>query len=185
MTRETVKKLAKLANNYDPYTRYIEDLDQEIQAERRNKEITEEFNKIIQSEGVDYNDGVPFELRRDMKIEDWSAEVIKWLKKKNIVIEEKPKRVWTSDEIKNLVQTNDKVLYGALRKLYACQTADEKATKEANHKNGAGFNGVDAPILTSMCEFLEKAGFLTVKQKSLARKKLAKYTKQLTVLANM
>ena len=36
-------------------------------------------------------------------------------------------RTWTESEIKELVQTNDKVLYGALKQLYACQTADEQA----------------------------------------------------------
>lgn len=94
-------------------------------------------------------------------------------------------RVWTEEEIKVLVQTNDKVLYGALRKLYACQTSDEIEIGAANHRNGAGFNGVDAKIMTSFCEFLNKTGFLTYKQKAICRKKMVKYTKQLTVLANM
>ena len=95
------------------------------------------------------------------------------------------RRVWTEEEIKTLVQTNDKVLYGALRKLYDCQTADEIAEGSANHRNGAGFNGVDAGILTSFCEFLNRSGFLTVKQKAIARKKMVKYTRQLTMLANI
>ena len=94
-------------------------------------------------------------------------------------------RVWTEEEIKILVQTNDKVLYGALKQLYACQTDDEQASGETNHRNGAGFNGVDAAILTSFAEFLGNRGFLTVKQKVICRKKLVKYTKQLTRLANM
>ena len=95
------------------------------------------------------------------------------------------KRVWTQDEIKNLVQTNDKVLYGALRKLYECQTADEVEDRTATHRNGAGFNSIDAGILTSFCEFLNRAGFLTPKQKVIARKKLVKYTRQITILANL
>lgn len=93
-------------------------------------------------------------------------------------------RTWTEEEIKNLVQNNDKVLYGALRKLYACQTADEQNAGETKEHNGMGFNGVDAPILSSFCEFLNKTGFLTPKQKVIARKKLVKYNKQLTKLAN-
>ena len=93
-------------------------------------------------------------------------------------------RIWTEEEIKDLIQVNDKVLYGALKKLYACQTADEQASGQTNEYNGMGFNGVDAPILSSFCEFLNKTGFLTVKQKMLARKKLVKYNKQLTKLAN-
>ena len=39
-------------------------------------------------------------------------------------------------------------------------------------------------LVISFCEFLNKTGFLTPKQKMLARKKLVKYNKQLTVLAN-
>ena len=98
---------------------------------------------------------------------------------------ENKRRVWTQDEIRTLVQTNDTVLYGALKKLYACQTADEIAEGTATHRNGAGFNGIDAGILTSFCEFLNRTGFLTTKQKALARKKMIKYTRQLTMLANM
>lgn len=104
------------------------------------------------------------------------------------LINEKPaapaKRIWTEDEIKHYIQTNDKSLYGALKKLYACQTADEQNSGETKENNGKGFNGLDAPILSSFCEFLNKTGFLTPKQKILARKKLVKYTKQLTALAN-
>ena len=93
-------------------------------------------------------------------------------------------RTWTEEEIKNLIQTNDTVLYGALKKLYACQTADEQNAGETREQNGVGFNGVDAPIMSSFCEFLNKTGFLTPKQKAIARKKLVKYNKQLTKLAN-
>lgn len=97
---------------------------------------------------------------------------------------EKKHRVWTEDEIKNLVQTNDKVLYGALRKLYAEQTSDEQAAGTTKHYNGVGFNGADAKIMSSFAEFLKRTGFLTSKQKAVARRKLVKYNKQLTRLAN-
>lgn len=97
---------------------------------------------------------------------------------------EKKRRVWTEDEIKNLVQTNDKVLYGALRKLYAEQTSDEQAAGTTKHYNGVGFNGADAKIMSSFAEFLKRTGFLTPKQKVVARRKLVKYNKQLTRLAN-
>lgn len=94
------------------------------------------------------------------------------------------KRVWTKEEIKALIQTNDKVLYGALKQLYARQTADERKLKETNCQNGLGFNGVDAPFLTNVAEFLLKTGFLTDKQKVITRRKLVKYTGQLTRIAN-
>lgn len=94
------------------------------------------------------------------------------------------KRVWTEQEIKELVQTNDKVLYGALKKLYAEQTADEQRAGETRNLNGVGFNGVDSKFLSSVSQFLLKNGFLTDKQKAVTRKKLVKYNKQLTRLAN-
>ena len=93
-------------------------------------------------------------------------------------------KVWSEEEIKELVQTNDKVLYGALKKLYAEQTADEQRTGETKHQNGVGFNGADAKIMSSFAEFLNRTGFLTGKQKAVARRKLVKYNKQLTRLAN-
>lgn len=93
-------------------------------------------------------------------------------------------RVWTEEEIKVLVQTNDKVLYGALKKLYAEQTADEQSIGQTRHHNGVGFNGADSKFLSSVSEFLLKRGFLTDKQKYVVRKKLVKYNKQLTRLAN-
>lgn len=94
-------------------------------------------------------------------------------------------RVWTEEEIRVLVQTNDKVLYGALKRLYAEQTADEQEAGETHHHNGAGFNGADSRFLSSVSEFLLKNGFLTEKQKFVVRKKLVKYNKQLTRLANI
>ena len=96
----------------------------------------------------------------------------------------KAKRVWTQDEIKHLVQTNDKVLYGALKKLYDQQTADEQRVGETVVHNNVGFNGADSRFLSSTAEFLKKTGFLTDKQKVIVRRKLVKYTKQLTRLAN-
>lgn len=103
----------------------------------------------------------------------------------SLLDDEKPRRVWTEEEIKTLIQNNDKALYKALLKLYSLQTDDEKVMQCAHHFNGAGFNGVDAPILSSFAEFLKKTGFLTPKQRFIARKKLIKYNKQLTRLANV
>lgn len=94
------------------------------------------------------------------------------------------KRIWTEEEIRNYIQVNDKVLYNVLIKLYNEQTSDEQAAGETKHHNGVGFNGADSKIMSSFAQFLKKTGFLTDKQKAVARKKLVKYTKQLTRLAN-
>ena len=94
-------------------------------------------------------------------------------------------RVWTQEEIKQLIMVNDKMVCKSLIKLYERQTASEQMDGSTTERNGAGFNGVDAPILTSFAEFLKRAGFLTPKQIQVCRKKLIKYTRQLTVIANM
>lgn len=93
-------------------------------------------------------------------------------------------RIWTEDEIRTLVQTNDTVLYRALKKLYDEQTVEEQASRETVEHNGRGFNGIDSKFLSSVSEFLIARGFLTDKQKAYTRRKLIKYTKQLTKLAN-
>ena len=94
------------------------------------------------------------------------------------------KRIWTEDEIRDYVQTNDKVLYGAIKKLYNEQTEDEKEAGQTKHYNNVGFNGADSKFMSSVAEFLIRRGYLTEKQKFAARKRMVKYTKQLTRLAN-
>ena len=93
-------------------------------------------------------------------------------------------KVWTKAEIKNLMETNDKVLCTALVKIYNCQTEYERACGDTVENNGVGFNGCDAEILSSFARFYNQNGFLTPKQKNLARKKMMKYAGQVTKLAN-
>lgn len=93
-------------------------------------------------------------------------------------------RVWTVEEIGNLVQTNDVVLYRALRRIYDKQTQYEKITRATCESNGVGFNHADTKFMTSVCEHLIKWNTLTDNQKFCARKRLVKYTKQLTKIAN-
>lgn len=91
---------------------------------------------------------------------------------------------WTVDEVMALVESNDKVLYGALKHLYACQTDSEKEAGATRDHNGKGFNAYDAEFLTSICKQLLVKGSLSPKQKEVARKKLKKYRTQITALAN-
>lgn len=94
------------------------------------------------------------------------------------------KREWTVDEIKKLISTDDRMVCRSLLKLYDLQTDEEQADKESRIRNGAGFNGFDAPLLTSFAQFLNSSGFLTAKQIAVCRRMLMKYAKQLTNIAN-
>lgn len=85
----------------------------------------------------------------------------------------------TQDEIRLNIQHRDKWLYRALMRLYSFQTEEERLSFTTKNHNNRGFNSADAKILTSFAEFYKKTGFLTPKQKQIARHKLAKYSKQL------
>lgn len=94
------------------------------------------------------------------------------------------KKVWTEEQIKYLIQTNDEVLYRALRKLYGYQTEIERQSGNTQESNGVGFNAYDAPFLSAIYKSLEQYGHLTKGQKEKTRNALIKYNKQLTKIAN-
>lgn len=91
---------------------------------------------------------------------------------------------WTVGEIKGLMERNDQMVCTSLLKVYSLQTDGERVSGQTKEHNNVGFNGVDAGFLSSCAEFLKKSGFLTPKQMPLVRKKMLKYAKQVTWLAN-
>lgn len=94
------------------------------------------------------------------------------------------KKVWTAEEIREKIMVNDKWLYAGINAIYRRQTEDEQLSRETKHNNGVGFNGCDSKIMSSFAEFLKTTGFLTYKQKALARKKMSKYCRQLAAISN-
>ena len=93
-------------------------------------------------------------------------------------------KTWTKEEIKDLILKNDEMVKRSVIKLYERQTSYEQLVGETEEYNGVGFNGVDSEILSSFAKFIQKAGFLTPKQTTIARKKLVKYSNQLAKIAN-
>lgn len=93
-------------------------------------------------------------------------------------------RVWTVEEIKELIKTSDKMVARSVVKLYELQTASEQAAQETHERNGVGFNGIDAAILSSFAQWYKSNGYLSPRQTALARKKLYKYSGQLVRIAN-
>lgn len=91
---------------------------------------------------------------------------------------------WTAEEIKDVINRNDRQLCLAIVQIYNCQTEDEKLSKETSHDNGIGFNAFDSEILSSFAEQYLERGSLTKRQIEVARKKMQKYSKQLAKLAN-
>jgi len=93
-------------------------------------------------------------------------------------------KIWTKEEIKDLLKTrSDAVVRGMLR-IYDLQTESEQVFGDTHEHNGVGFNGIDGGIMSSFSEFYKKTGFLTLKQMKIARKKMLKYAGQLTKISN-
>lgn len=88
---------------------------------------------------------------------------------------------WTPSLIKEQILKSDKALISALLRVYSWQTEDEKFSERTTETNSKGFNGIDAEILSSFAKQWETRGFLSPKQKEIARKKMPKYSRQIFV----
>ena len=94
------------------------------------------------------------------------------------------KKVWKQEEIRHLLQTDDRMVIRSLLKLYDYQTEEEKAFCHVSEMNGVGFNKFDADVLTRFVVDYYRYGGLTIEQIEISRRKLLKYSKQLTKIAN-
>jgi len=91
---------------------------------------------------------------------------------------------WKKEEIREMIEKSDYALIKGLLRIYENQTMDEKRTESTSHDNGIGFNGSDAQFLSKMAKFFLDRGYLTGKQIEVVRKKMLKYSGQLTKIAN-
>jgi len=74
--------------------------------------------------------------------------------------------------------------YKSLLKILECQTLEEIQTETTNNRNGVGFTGVDAPLLTSFAKQLQTKGSLSSKQEVYLFKKMPKYWEQILRISN-
>lgn len=91
---------------------------------------------------------------------------------------------WTKEEIKEMLQRNDKAVLRALVVIFSLQTDAERSSEETVEHNGVGFNGADAEICSSLAKQIIRRGTLSQKQMEIARKKIMKYARQLTLVSN-
>lgn len=96
----------------------------------------------------------------------------------------KSDKIWTKNEIKSLLQTNDRFVLNSLLKLYDYQTEEEKINNETVVNNSAGFNSADANVLTRIAEQCCEKHFISIPQIEYVRKKILKYSEQLAKIAN-
>ncbi len=95
-----------------------------------------------------------------------------------------PKKVWTKDDIKNLLKVNDRAVARGVVAIYNRQTEDERFCDSTHEHNGVGFNKVDAELLSNIARWFTSHGYLTEKQTAVARRKIMKYAGQLVEIAN-
>lgn len=93
-------------------------------------------------------------------------------------------KVWTKEEVKELIATKDEMVRRGLLVIFALQTADEKNSEHTTHTNGVGFTGFDGELMSSFAHQLKEKGYLSPKQLEMTRKKLVKYASQLAKVAN-
>jgi hypothetical protein len=93
-------------------------------------------------------------------------------------------KVWTRDEIVDLLAKRDRAVEKALVVLFDRQTADEQATDATAHHNRVGFNGVDAKFGSSLARQVRDGRGLSNRQMAAARRMVAKYVGQLVGVAN-
>jgi hypothetical protein len=91
---------------------------------------------------------------------------------------------YTKEFIKTQLENDDTWLCRGIVAIFNKQTQDEQAAETTSQKNGVGFNGSDAEFLSSLAKQFQKKGTLSPRQIEFARKKMLKYSGQLTSIAN-
>lgn len=91
---------------------------------------------------------------------------------------------WTKEEIKALLESNDKAVMRGLIVITSLQTASERETHNTVELNGVGWNKIDADLMTSFVEQVRAKRWLSAKQLKATRARLMKYAGQLAKVAN-
>lgn len=91
--------------------------------------------------------------------------------------------VWTTWDVLVLLDTRPEFTERALMQMYHRQTPDERLAGATAHRNGMGFNGVDAPFMTSVAEGYKRYGRLTPRQRAAVARVLRRYVGQLAEVA--
>lgn len=94
-------------------------------------------------------------------------------------------KLWTENEIVELINKSDKAVTRAVIAIYERQTEDEQRVGDTRHHNNVGFNGSDAKFLSYCAEYVKNKNCnLSGKFLEKARKRIVKYRRQLVEIAN-
>jgi len=64
------------------------------------------------------------------------------------------KKIWTREEINQMIMLNDHAVERAIVRLYKAQTQDETLQSRSKHRNGRGFNAAHAKSGTLIAQWI-------------------------------
>jgi hypothetical protein len=94
------------------------------------------------------------------------------------------KKIWTAEEIKAKLQSDDYWLERAVLAIYDKQTSNEKTSEQTIEDNGVGFNGPDSRYLSYVARWIKSGKQLDGHHLLKVRSRMSKYSKQLARIAN-
>jgi hypothetical protein len=83
------------------------------------------------------------------------------------------------EQLRHRLASNDRWALRALLRIYQNQTADEQCRETTIERNGIGFTGPDAEILTSFARQYQRRGCLSPKQMIILRRRIPAYARQI------
>lgn len=86
----------------------------------------------------------------------------------------------TKNYIRKQLGSNSAWAIKGLLRIYSLQTADEQISQQTSHNNSVGFSGVDATILSSFADQVNRGRTLSPKQMAIVFKKMPRYWRQIS-----
>jgi hypothetical protein len=83
------------------------------------------------------------------------------------------------EQLRHRLASNDRWALRALMRIYQNQTADEQCRETTIERNGIGFTGPDAEILTSFARQYQRRGGLSERQMIILRRRIQAYARQI------
>ena len=83
------------------------------------------------------------------------------------------------EHLRQRLASNDRWALRALVRIYQNQTADEQCRETTIERNGIGFTGPDAEIMTSFARQYQRRGCLSAKQMIILRRRMPAYARQI------
>ena len=83
------------------------------------------------------------------------------------------------EQLRQRLIGNDRWALRALLRIHQNQTADEQTSERTIDRNGIGFSGPDAEILTSFARQYQRRGWLSERQMTILDRRIPCYARQI------